>query len=124
MAMQRPNIAAAVLFGVLALPAAAHHSFAEYDSEHLISLEGEVKELRLINPHSRLHIVVTGADGTVAEWRLELGAPTALQRRGVTASTLPPGTKLTVSGFQAKDGALRLAPRRIAFADGREFAYE
>jgi hypothetical protein len=124
MATKHPRLAAAILLAAAAAPALAHHSFSEYDAEHLISLEGEVKELKLINPHSRLHIVVTGADGTVTEWRLELGAPTALQRRGVTTSSLPPGTKLTVSGFQAKDGALRLAPRRIAFADGREFAYE
>jgi hypothetical protein len=122
--MKLSTFAAAVLVGLLARPAAAHHSFSEYDAERMVSLEGEVKELRLINPHSRLHIVVTGPDGKLTEWRLELGAPTALQRRGVTASSLPPGTKLTVSGYQAKDGALRLAPRKIAFGDGREFAWE
>ncbi len=124
MATLRPGILAATLFSAATLPSAAHHSFSEYDTERLVSLEGEVKELRLINPHSRLYVVVTRLDGTVTEWRLELGAPTALQRRGVSATTLPPGTKVTVSGFQAKDGTLRLAPRRIAFADGREFAYE
>lgn len=120
--LSKPAVAA--LLSLVGAAASAHHSFAAYDSEHVVSLEGEVKELKLINPHSRLHLNVTGTDGSVAEWRLELGAASALQRRGVSPSSLSPGTKVTVSGFQARDGTLRLLPRRIAFADGREFAAE
>jgi len=115
---------AATLLAMAALPAPAHHSFAEYDTSKLVSLDGEVAELLLINPHSALLIKVAQQDGSVAEWRVELGAPSALRRRGVTLDSLPPGTNVNVSGFQARDGTLRLAPRRIALGDGREFAYE
>lgn len=117
-------VTAAMLFAASAPTARAHHSFAEYDNTQLISLEGEVRELRLINPHSALFIKVAQQDGSFVEWRIELGAPSALRRRGVTLASLPVGLSIGVSGFQARDGTLRLAPRRIAFADGREFAYE
>jgi hypothetical protein len=118
------SVAMAALCTLAAIPVIAHHSFAEYDNDNPVSLEGEVQELRMLNPHSRLHITVTKEDGSVEEWQLELGAPSALQRRGVTPSTLPSGTRLSVTGFPARDGALRLAPRSIAFSDGREFAWE
>jgi hypothetical protein len=118
------RIVAVILLVTAVLNARAHHSFAEFDSTKLVSIEGEVQELRLINPHSALLIKVAQQDGSVAEWRVELGAPVALRRRGVTVGSLPPGTRVNVSGFQARDGTLRLAPRRIALGDGREFAYE
>lgn len=114
--------AGAILFATV-LPVRAHHSFAEYDDTRAVSLQGELLELRLINPHSALVINVAQDDGSVLEWRIELGAPSALRRRGVTPAALPPGTIVEVDGFQARDGTRRLTPRRIALAE-REFAFK
>jgi DNA/RNA endonuclease YhcR with UshA esterase domain len=111
---------AVTLLSVAALPVLAHHSFAaEFDANRPVTLEGVVKEFRWVNPHSWLHINVTNEDGTVSEWAVEGGAPSALLRRGWDKNTLPAGTRVTVQGFQAKDGALRANARDITFPDGK-----
>ncbi len=104
-----------------ALPMAAHHSFsAEFDATKQVTLEGKVVEMEWVNPHSWLTIDVPKADGTVDRWRIEGGSPSVLLRLGWNRNSLPPGTKIKVIAFQAKDGSLRGSSRDIEFPDGRK----
>jgi hypothetical protein len=121
MLTKRSGVAAgaAILIAGGVTAASAHHSFgAEFDRNKPIDLEGVVKEFQWVNPHSWLIIEVENEDGTTTEWALEGGAPSALLRRGWTRDTLPAGTKVKASGFQAKDGQPRANANNIEF-EGR-----
>ena len=111
-----------LLAGVLlatALPVLAHHSFyAEFDQNRPVVLEGEVIKMEWVNPHSWLHIAVENEAGEAEEWKVEGGSPAVLLRLGWTRDSLPPGTKVIVNGFQAKDGSFRANSRSIEFPDG------
>lgn len=112
--------AGALALGAIAQTASAHHSFAaEFDRNAPVHLEGTVVEFQWVNPHSWLIVDVEKEDGTTEQWAVEGGAPSALLRRGWNRNSLPPGTRVIVDGFQAKDGKPRANARDIEFPDGR-----
>src|SRR5580692_12441150 len=91
--------------GTLALtagPILAHHSFAMFDKEHQIDLEGVVQELRFVNPHTFIYLAVKQDDGSTVTWSLEGQSPGLLVREGRTSRTLKPGDDLR----------MRIAPLR------------
>jgi hypothetical protein len=114
---------AVLILAVAALgtQAFAHHSFyAEFDASKEVVLEGTVVEMEWKNPHSWLVINVANAQGQTEEWRIEGGSPNVLMRLGWTRDSLPAGTRVKVSGFQAKDGSHRASSRSLEFPDGRQ----
>ena len=75
--------------------------------------------MQWVNPHSWLTFKVINENGEEEEWQVEGGSPNVLMRLGWTRDSLPPGTRIKVTGFQAKDGSLRMNSRGIEFPDGR-----
>ncbi len=105
----------------LGAQAFAHHSFyAEFDSNKQVVLEGTVVEMEWKNPHSWLVVSIVNDMGEAEEWRVEGGSPNVLMRLGWTRDSLPAGTKVKVTGFQAKDGSHRASSRSLEFPDGRQ----
>jgi Family of unknown function (DUF6152) len=65
-------------------------------------------------------VEVKKSDGTVENWEIETGNPSALIRRGFNKNSLPPGTEITIQGFRAKDGGLKANGRDLTFKDGKK----
>jgi hypothetical protein len=89
----------------MAPPAAqAHHSHGNY-ADTFTDLEGVVREVHLVNPHSWIYIEVKGPDGRPLRWSLEASSRNALERIGVTAGYLKPGDNIKVRCHPLRDGS-------------------
>jgi hypothetical protein len=89
---------------MLAAPALAHHSFAMFDPAKVLTLEGEVKEFRWVNPHVAIFVKVDGSDDPEKLWSVELTSPSNLKRRGFDRTSLKPGDKVVVQLNPLRDG--------------------
>lgn len=111
---------AVVLTGSAAAGSAlAHHSFAaEFDADQPVTLEGTITRMEWLNPHTWMHLAVENDDGTTTAWMIEGGTPNTLFRRGFTPDAVPVGTKITVHGYRARNGANRANGRDMILPDG------
>jgi len=96
-----------------------HHSFAQFDLEKEVTLEGVVKEFQWTNPHVWLQILIPDGKGGDTEWGLEMGAPGMLTRTGWKSSMLKPGDKVTVVLNPLKSGAPSGRLVRVTLPNGR-----
>ena len=108
--------AAAVL--LLAAPAAAHHSFAMFDSTNKTTITGTVTRFEWTNPHVFIELDVPGSNGEVKHWSVELGSPSILQRSGWKFSDVKPGQKITAIVNPLRDGRPGGMLYRLTLADG------
>lgn len=99
---------------------AAHHSFAEFDREKPVNLQGKITKMEWTNPHTWIYIEAKGPDGKTNVWAFEGGAPNALVRRGITREVVQIGQEVIVRGFQAKDGSFRASAQSLTTTDGRK----
>ncbi len=114
------------LVAMAVLPVGAHHPFTPYyDGSKLTSISGSIVELRTINPHVVLVIEGTGPEGRTGRWAFEGSAPNALQRRQKDyKERLTAGTRITISGWPAKDSQARaFSGREVTFADGTKMPF-
>jgi hypothetical protein len=89
----------------LALPAWAHHSHNAYEVTKWSPLEGTVKELHLIIPHSWVYLEVKDQKGEPQLWALEAAGPNAIRANGVKAEDVKVGDKLKVRCHLLRDGS-------------------
>ena len=95
---------AGIAVAMSAIPAFAHHSFAMFDAEKSMTLEGTVKEFQWTNPHSWILLTVGDAQGQAEQWAIELGGPGGLARQGWVPKTLTPGMKVKTVIHPLRDG--------------------
>ena len=100
-----PTIGLTILcaFWLAAAPG-AHHSHGNY-GDNFIDLQGTVKEVHLLNPHSWVYLDVRNASGQLQTWALEATNKIGLERIGVTVDTLKPGEAIKVRCHPLRDGS-------------------
>ena len=98
-------ILAPVAAFALSVPASAHHSFAMFDSNKEITVQGAVKEFEWTNPHSWLRVMVMDEkSGKPALWAFELSSPARLTTMGMHADSVKAGDMVSVTFHPMKDG--------------------
>ncbi len=86
------------------LPAAAHHSHGNY-ADTFVDIEGVVKEVHLLNPHSWIYVVVKNASGQPQTWALEATNVIGLQRIGVSREYIKAGDAIKARCHPLRDGS-------------------
>ena len=81
---------AGACFAFLTLSVSAHHSHGQYE-ETFRDIEGVVKELHLLTPHSWVYIEVKDGSGAPQIWALEATTRGQLEKMGVTRESLKTG---------------------------------
>ncbi|HXC59685.1 MAG TPA: DUF6152 family protein [Steroidobacteraceae bacterium] len=101
--------------------AAAHHSFAMFDSDHQIRLTGKVEEFTWQNPHIYIHLQAKNAKGKLADWVIECANPGILNRAGWKFNMIKKGDQLTVVVAPLRTGEPGALLKQVKLADGRIF---
>jgi hypothetical protein len=114
-------VGVALLAGVQT--ASAHHAFAAaFDADALVTVQGVLTDVKLVNPHSWFYVDVTDAKGNVEHWQFEGQTPTGLMRSGLRPNFVKAGDKVTIKGCRARDLTKTIgAARELVLADGRSF---
>jgi hypothetical protein len=118
------KLLSAVLLAIamFAIQASAHHSFAMFDHEKLITVSGTLKGFEWTNPHCWLHISAPDpATGKMVDWSFEMGSITQIAAQGWKADSVKAGDKITITGHPLKDGSRGGQYRSVKLGDGRTF---
>jgi hypothetical protein len=97
-------LAGVAVVSLVAAPAFAHHSFAMFDNQKNVTLDGTIKEFQWTNPHSWIQIMAKDASGKEVEYSIEGGSPNGLSRAGWKRTSLKPGDKAVLVMHPLKDG--------------------
>jgi hypothetical protein len=101
----KPFVAAALALLVVSAPVLAHHSHANYDISKWLVIEGTVKQVVLIAPHSIVYLDVKNDRGETAIWALEATAPAGILGNGVKREDVRAGDAIKARCHQLRDGA-------------------
>jgi len=89
---------------VFASAAWAHHSHGNY-VDSFTDMQGVVKEVHLLLPHSWVYLEVKSKTGEPEIWAVEATGRNGLERIGVTKESIKPGDTISVRCHVLRDGS-------------------
>ncbi len=117
-------LAATIAIGVcVTRPVRAHHSFAPYETNVQIKLQGVVTEFKWVNPH--VYIDLDAADPKTGEkkhWLVECASTSILNRAGWKFNMIKPGDQITVIVSPLRTGEPGALLKQITLADGKKYS--
>ena len=99
----------------------AHHSFAMFDSQNQVRLQGVVTQFDWTNPHIYIELDVTEADGRVKHWTIECANISILSRLGWKFNIMKPGDTITVVVAPLRNGEPGALLKQVMLADGSKW---
>ena len=96
---------ALLLFTVAGRPQCvhAHHSFAMFDKDRLVTLQGTVRKVEYTNPHVFLFVEVPAQKGA-QQWAIECGSINYVSRIGWKVNTVKVGDRVKVTVNPLRNG--------------------
>jgi hypothetical protein len=120
---RQPALIALVTALLLTNSAFAHHAAAIFDRGTIIEVEGEITEVRWVNPHVRLKMLGAVPGGAVHEWDIESNSVSIVSRFGLSAEQVPVGVRVKVAGFGAQGRDDMLWITNMLLPDGSEVLF-
>jgi len=104
---------ALVAVTLFVMPTLAHHSFAMYDQNKVVTLTGVATQFVAQANHAEIHFYAVGPDGKLMKdaagknlsWGVEMAGAAAVAQQGITAATFPAGTVFSVRLNPLRDGS-------------------
>jgi hypothetical protein len=107
-----------LLLSGTSLSVSAHHSFAMYEHDHTVTLNGTVTKFQWTNPHGYLELDVYDASGKMTHYSIEMTSINMMRRLGWKSSLIKPGDKVQATMaalINGKPGGLLL---EVTLPDG------
>jgi len=114
---------AALLLAAAGQSSLAHHSAAQYDFRQVREASGEVKAIRVINPHMSLTLAVTDQKGT-HDIDFEGHSINNFYRAGWRPNMIKVGDQIKVKFAPLKDGTEGGFVTGFTTAQGQEVAFK
>jgi len=96
---------AGICAAIGALPAWAHHSHNNYAISEFTILQGTVKEVHYVNPHSWVYMEVKDPGGAPELWALEATGPRGLEGNGIKREDVKVGDTIRVRCHRLRDNS-------------------
>lgn len=107
---------------LFAAPLLGHHSVAAtFDASKAMTVQGTITKVEWNNPHVWIYMNVTGADGAIHVWRIQVAAPGALGKAGFEKSLIDLSKSFSIVVWPAFDGSQYANGRTLTLSDGRTF---
>lgn len=113
---------AAVITLAAAMSVHAHHSFALFDNDNQIKLQGRVTDFQWTNPHVYIELDVGDDASGHKVWTIECANPGILNRVGWKFNMIKEGDLITVIVGPLRSGESGALLKQVTLPDGRVFS--
>jgi hypothetical protein len=102
--VERAVVLCSLMLG--AMPLAAHHSTANFDTTRTLEFRATVTKFEYTNPHAHLYLERVSPEGVKEQWVVEMGSIPSIRSSGITApDKLKVGDVITFQGAPDKDAS-------------------
>jgi hypothetical protein len=102
---------------LLSVPASAHHSYAMFDMQKTIALNGTIVKFKWQNPHAWVEVDAT-ANGRTERWAIEMTSPNNLIQQGFKRTSMKQGDKVVMQIHPLRSGSKGGSFGAVRMADG------